>query len=82
VPILHQLNPALKLNKERKTVQLWPQIHGTDAMFIALLQKAGGLETSTTDAAKADTATGDPEATETTSKPQRKPRTKSTAPKV
>ena len=40
VPVLHQLNPSLKLNSSRKTVQLWPQLHGTDAMFIALMQKA------------------------------------------
>lgn len=24
------------------TVQLWPHVHGTDAMFFALLRKAGG----------------------------------------
>ena len=45
--LLAELNPALELNRGRRTVQLWPQIHGTDAMFIALLRKrpAGELET-------------------------------------
>ncbi|MFM6971369.1 MAG: RsmB/NOP family class I SAM-dependent RNA methyltransferase [Rhodoluna sp.] len=37
--ILHSINPQLILNKNRKTVQLWPHVHQTDAMFIALLQK-------------------------------------------
>jgi len=46
VEILKQLNPALKLNAGRKTVQLWPQIHGTDAMFIALLQKVVTADSS------------------------------------
>jgi len=32
-------NPAMALNPERKTVQLWPQRHTTDAMFIALMRK-------------------------------------------
>jgi len=44
VEVLKQLNPMLKLNGSRKTVQLWPHIHGTDAMFIALLQKIAPLE--------------------------------------
>jgi 16S rRNA (cytosine967-C5)-methyltransferase len=44
VAVLKQLNPALRLNTKRKTVQLWPQIHGTDAMFIALLQKVEVIE--------------------------------------
>ena len=44
VEVLHRLNPSLKLNKSRKTVQLWPQVHGTDAMFIALLKKSKNSE--------------------------------------
>jgi 16S rRNA (cytosine967-C5)-methyltransferase len=36
-------NPALTgaraLTSGRKTVQLWPHVHGTDAMFIALMRK-------------------------------------------
>ena len=87
VPVLHQLNPALKLNKERKTVQLWPQIHGTDAMFIALLTKRGekpgtaaeeGLGTSAAEeATEVDAVESAAEA-----KPARKPRTKTTQTKV
>lgn len=39
--VLCRINPALEktLPTNRKTVQLWPHIHQTDAMFIALLQK-------------------------------------------
>lgn len=37
--VLHSVNPALQLNTERKTAQLWPHVNGTDAMFIALLKK-------------------------------------------
>lgn len=37
--ILASINPALELNRNRKTTQLWPHVNGTDAMFIALLQK-------------------------------------------
>ena len=37
--ILSRIMPGLKLNTARKTVQLWPQIHETDAMFMALLTK-------------------------------------------
>ncbi len=71
VPILHQLNPALKLNPERKTVQLWPQIHGTDAMFIALLKKSEpAVEASAEPVSESD------------AKPKRKPRTKSSQTKV
>ncbi len=40
--VLHQLNPNLELNPARRTVQLWPHINGTDAMFIALLVKSVG----------------------------------------
>jgi 16S rRNA (cytosine967-C5)-methyltransferase len=44
--LLAELNPSLELNRSRRTVQLWPQVHGTDAMFIALLRKraVGELE--------------------------------------
>ncbi|MTA29702.1 MAG: rRNA small subunit methyltransferase B, partial [Actinobacteria bacterium] len=37
-----KLNPELSLNPKRKTVQLWPHRNGTDAMFLALLQKSNG----------------------------------------
>lgn len=40
--ILHQINPNLRLNTERKTTQLWPHIHQTDAMFISLMHKSLG----------------------------------------
>lgn len=40
--VLEEINPNLHLNKQRKTAQLWPHIHGTDAMFIALLEKSLG----------------------------------------
>ena len=38
--ILAGINPGLHLNRNRKTAQLWPHIHQTDAMFIALLTKS------------------------------------------
>ncbi len=38
--VLAGLNPNLHLNHNRKTAQLWPHIHQTDAMFIALLSKS------------------------------------------
>jgi 16S rRNA (cytosine967-C5)-methyltransferase len=38
--VLAGLNPNLHLNRNRKTAQLWPHIHQTDAMFIALLAKS------------------------------------------
>ena len=38
---LERINPRLKLNRNRKTSQLWPQIHDTDAMFIALIKRVG-----------------------------------------
>lgn len=38
--VLAGLNPNLHLNRNRKTAQLWPHIHQTDAMFIALLTKS------------------------------------------
>jgi len=39
-PVMTSLNPELHLNDSRKTIQLWPHIHGTDAMYIALIRKA------------------------------------------
>ena len=39
-PIMDKLNPDLHLNQSRKTIQLWPHIHGTDAMYVALIRKA------------------------------------------
>jgi len=38
--ILNGINPALGLNEKLSTIQLWPHIHGTDAMFIALFRKS------------------------------------------
>lgn len=43
VPVLQQLSPGLELNTSRKTIQLWPHRHGTDAMFMALLKKDDGI---------------------------------------
>jgi len=40
--VLKTLNSNLDLNESRKTVQLWPHINGTDAMFIALITKSVG----------------------------------------
>lgn len=40
--ILQRINPRLQLNRARKTAQLWPHLHQTDAMFIALLSKSLG----------------------------------------
>lgn len=37
--LLNQINPKLQLDESYKTVQLWPHIQGTDAMFIALFRK-------------------------------------------
>ena len=45
--LLAELNPSLELNRNRRTVQLWPQVHGTDAMFIALLHKRADGELAT-----------------------------------
>jgi 16S rRNA (cytosine967-C5)-methyltransferase len=39
-PVMKKLNPDLHLNESRKTIQLWPHIHGTDAMYVALIRKA------------------------------------------
>ena len=38
--VLKRLNPQLDLQPNRKTAQLWPHRNGTDAMFIALIQKS------------------------------------------
>jgi len=40
--VLRSINPHLHLNESRKTAQLWPHLHQTDAMFIALLSKSVG----------------------------------------
>jgi 16S rRNA (cytosine967-C5)-methyltransferase len=40
--VLAGINSNLHLNRNRKTAQLWPHIHQTDAMFIALFAKAIG----------------------------------------
>lgn len=40
--VIAGINPALALNRDRKTTQLWPHLHQTDAMFIALLTKSLG----------------------------------------
>ena len=40
--VLRSINPHLDLNESRKTAQLWPHLHQTDAMFIALLSKSVG----------------------------------------
>jgi 16S rRNA (cytosine967-C5)-methyltransferase len=37
--ILIEINPNLGLDVSFRTAQLWPHIHGTDAMFIALFRK-------------------------------------------
>ena len=38
--VLNSLSPALKLDETLRTAQLWPHIHGTDAMFLALMRKS------------------------------------------
>jgi 16S rRNA (cytosine967-C5)-methyltransferase len=38
--VLNALNPALKLDNSLRTAQLWPHVHGTDAMFLALMRKS------------------------------------------
>ena len=38
-PVMTKLSPKLALNENRKTVQLWTHVHGTDAMFMAALRK-------------------------------------------
>jgi 16S rRNA (cytosine967-C5)-methyltransferase len=37
--VLNSVNPNLQLDESFLTAQLWPHIHGTDAMFIALFRK-------------------------------------------
>ena len=37
--ILNEINPSLNLDTSFRTVQLWPHLNGTDAMFLALLRK-------------------------------------------
>lgn len=39
---LKQINPGLAFKANRLTAQLWPQAHGTDAMFLAILRKPIG----------------------------------------
>ncbi|AOY56067.1 RsmB/NOP family class I SAM-dependent RNA methyltransferase [Candidatus Rhodoluna planktonica] len=38
--VVSKLSPALDLPRNRKTVQLWPDRDGTDAMFISLFRKS------------------------------------------
>jgi 16S rRNA (cytosine967-C5)-methyltransferase len=38
-PVLLSISPELTLNQNRKTVQLWTHIHGTDSMFMAAFRK-------------------------------------------
>ena len=38
--ILNGINPDLALDEKLFTAQLWPHIHGTDAMFLALMRKS------------------------------------------
>jgi 16S rRNA (cytosine967-C5)-methyltransferase len=38
--ILNSISPSLFLDESVKTAQLWPHLHGTDAMFLALFRKA------------------------------------------
>ncbi|MTA91778.1 MAG: rRNA small subunit methyltransferase B, partial [Actinobacteria bacterium] len=40
--VLKAINPNLALNSTRSTSQLWPHLHQTDAMFLALLRKSVG----------------------------------------
>lgn len=40
--VLVKINPELDVNRNRKTVQLWTQVHGTDSMFMAALRKKLG----------------------------------------
>ena len=39
--VLKSINPDLQINTDRKTVQLWPHINRTDAMYVALITKKG-----------------------------------------
>ena len=38
--ILNSINQFLNLDESLRTAQLWPHVHGTDAMFLALLRKS------------------------------------------
>jgi len=38
--VLQIIKPNLELSEKRKTAQLWPHLHDTDAMFIAVLTKS------------------------------------------
>ena len=38
--ILNSLSPSLNLDESLRTAQLWPHVHGTDAMFLALMRKS------------------------------------------
>lgn len=38
--ILHSVAPNFEVNPNRKTLQMWPHIHDTDAMFIAIITKS------------------------------------------
>lgn len=40
--VINGINGQLALNSQRKTTQLWPHLHQTDAMFIALFTKSVG----------------------------------------
>jgi 16S rRNA (cytosine967-C5)-methyltransferase len=40
--VLNEISPGLRLNESFKTAQLWPHLHETDAMFIALATKSVG----------------------------------------
>lgn len=40
--VLKSINPELELDVNLRTTQLWPHIHGTDAMFLALFRKSVG----------------------------------------
>lgn len=40
--LLNQISPSLKLDENFLTAQLWPHLHQTDAMFIALFRKRLG----------------------------------------
>jgi len=38
--ILNNINQDLRLDEDLKTAQLWPHVHATDAMFLALFRKS------------------------------------------
>jgi len=39
--VLNQIAPALELDTDRKTAQLWTHRHHTDSMYLALIRKVG-----------------------------------------